>query len=248
MLLWLLAASLVFYGWWSLPHLAQLLGVVLCNHLLARAIASARARDGMRARWLMRVGVAANLAWLAWFKYATFIAGNVASLTGLDFAIAAVVFGAIVLRVVQLQTIGASELRDAGRNQRTTQLTLQAQRGVIFDRNGDELAMSIPSTTVTANPKLVTDPGGTVEALSKHGGLRGSWLAARRLCHCGPWGAGGYDPVPSAGAQALPFRRLKIWTIVAFMYTLNDGRSGCAAYPFARAKIGRDACTAVAIR
>ena len=83
------------------------------------------------------------------------------------FAIAAVVFGAIVLRVVQLQTIGASELRDAGRNQRTTQLMLQAQRGVIFDRNGDELAMSIPSTTVTANPKLVTDPGGTVEALSK---------------------------------------------------------------------------------
>ena len=89
--LWLLAASLVFYGWWSLPHLAQLLGVVLCNYLLARAIASARARDGMRARWLMQLGVAANVAWLAWFKYATFIAGNVAALTGLDFAIGAVV-------------------------------------------------------------------------------------------------------------------------------------------------------------
>lgn len=81
--------------------------------------------------------------------------------------VAAVVFGAIVLRVVQLQTIGASELRAAGRDQRTTQLTLQAQRGVVFDRNGDELAMSIPSTTVTANPKLVADPGGTVQVLAQ---------------------------------------------------------------------------------
>lgn len=82
------------------------------------------------------------------------------------FALAAIVFGAIVVRVVQLQTIGASELQAAGRNQRTTQLILKAQRGVIFDRNGDELAMSIPSTTVTANPKYVTDPVGTVAALS----------------------------------------------------------------------------------
>lgn len=87
--LWLLAASLVFYGWWSLPHLGQLLAVVYCNYLLARAIAASR--GGMRARRLMQFGVAANVAWLAWFKYATFIAGNVAVLTGIDFAIAAVV-------------------------------------------------------------------------------------------------------------------------------------------------------------
>ena len=41
-----------------------------------------------------------------------------------------------------------------------------------------------------------------VEALSKHGGLRGSWLAAHRLCRCGPWGVGGYDPVPTAAARS----------------------------------------------
>jgi len=35
------------------------------------------------------------------------------------------------------------------------------------------------------------------EAVVRHGALRGSWLAAHRLCRCGPWGAGGYDPVPS---------------------------------------------------
>jgi putative membrane protein insertion efficiency factor len=41
------------------------------------------------------------------------------------------------------------------------------------------------------------------EAVARHGALRGSWLAAYRLCRCGPWGAGGFDPVPSsAGAPA----------------------------------------------
>ncbi len=36
------------------------------------------------------------------------------------------------------------------------------------------------------------------EALQGHGALRGGWLAARRLCRCGPWNVGGFDPVPAA--------------------------------------------------
>ncbi|MGO8870712.1 MAG: membrane protein insertion efficiency factor YidD [Acidimicrobiales bacterium] len=35
-----------------------------------------------------------------------------------------------------------------------------------------------------------------VEALERHGLVRGSLLAARRLTRCHPWGGQGFDPVP----------------------------------------------------
>jgi len=40
-----------------------------------------------------------------------------------------------------------------------------------------------------------------VQALSTHGALRGSWLAARRLLRCHPWNPGGVDHVPPAGSR-----------------------------------------------
>ena len=33
-------------------------------------------------------------------------------------------------------------------------------------------------------------------ALEKHGAIRGTWLAARRIGRCHPWGQSGYDPAP----------------------------------------------------
>jgi putative membrane protein insertion efficiency factor len=34
-----------------------------------------------------------------------------------------------------------------------------------------------------------------LEAVCRHGFWRGAWCAARRLVRCGPWSAGGADPV-----------------------------------------------------
>lgn len=40
----------------------------------------------------------------------------------------------------------------------------------------------------------------TLEALEKHGALRGGWMGMKRILRCHPWGGSGWDPVPEARA------------------------------------------------
>jgi putative membrane protein insertion efficiency factor len=35
-----------------------------------------------------------------------------------------------------------------------------------------------------------------IEALGKHGAIKGSWLALKRILKCHPFHSGGFDPVP----------------------------------------------------
>jgi putative membrane protein insertion efficiency factor len=35
-----------------------------------------------------------------------------------------------------------------------------------------------------------------IEAIKKHGPLKGGWLTLKRFLSCNPWGGSGFDPVP----------------------------------------------------
>ena len=83
------------------------------------------------------------------------------------FVISALLFIAVLARVAWLQTAQADDLRHAGRAQRTTESVLRASRGTIFARDGGELAISVPVSTLIANPKLITDPAGTAQVLAQ---------------------------------------------------------------------------------
>lgn len=35
-----------------------------------------------------------------------------------------------------------------------------------------------------------------LEAVNRHGAVRGGWMAIKRMGKCHPWGGSGFDPVP----------------------------------------------------
>ncbi|MCU0281200.1 MAG: penicillin-binding protein 2 [Acidimicrobiia bacterium] len=88
---------------------------------------------GLNARLVM-VGVALTLAWLG-----------------------------VGYRLVVVQGTRADEYAARGLDQRLHTETLAADRGTIFDAEGRELALTVDSVTVYANPREVTDPA--VEAV-----------------------------------------------------------------------------------
>jgi putative membrane protein insertion efficiency factor len=40
-----------------------------------------------------------------------------------------------------------------------------------------------------------------LQAVLKHGALRGSWLGMKRIARCNPWGGSGHDPVPGVATD-----------------------------------------------
>jgi len=80
-------------------------------------------------------------------------------------------FGWIVYRAVDVQVLDNDSLRADGVAQRTDYRTIAAPRGTIFDRDGNEMAITVPSTSIYADPRAVLDPAATAHVLGQMLGL-----------------------------------------------------------------------------
>jgi D-alanyl-lipoteichoic acid acyltransferase DltB (MBOAT superfamily) len=86
-------ASFAFYGWWSPKYLLLLAGSILLNYSAGLAIVRAvLAGDALRGKRTLAFAIIANLALLAYYKYANFFLDNVNALTGAGWS-----FGEIIL-------------------------------------------------------------------------------------------------------------------------------------------------------
>lgn len=69
-------------------------------------------------------------------------------------------------RLFQVQVVQAAELSDRGLDQRLTSIKTPPDRGTIFDRNGDPLAITIEALTIIADPRLVDNPVYTAQQVA----------------------------------------------------------------------------------
>ena len=84
--LWfLVAASLVFYGWWSPMYLLLVAASVGTNFAIGRRLMQTPSKR------LLIAGIGWNLGLLGWFKYAGFFAGSINALVGADLPLLSIV-------------------------------------------------------------------------------------------------------------------------------------------------------------
>jgi cell division protein FtsI (penicillin-binding protein 3) len=84
---------------------------------------------------------------------------------GLLAALAACLAG-ILVQLVRLQAVGSAKYVADANSEYVHEVSFLGERGAILDLNGFELAMSVPMTTVYADPYQVTNPRAEAEALA----------------------------------------------------------------------------------
>jgi cell division protein FtsI (penicillin-binding protein 3) len=75
-------------------------------------------------------------------------------------------YAVVVVRAFQIQVADGGEIRQRGRNQYSVRVPLTPKRGVILDRTGSELAVSITTKSVFVQPSRVKDPAKVAALLS----------------------------------------------------------------------------------
>ncbi|HEX9822951.1 MAG TPA: penicillin-binding protein 2 [Actinomycetota bacterium] len=86
-------------------------------------------------------------------------------MTGL-FALLTLGFAGVGTRIAFLQVVDGEQYEAMARDQRVRVLDIPAPRGSIYDRDGNALAISLPSKAVYADPRLVRQSGRVAERLA----------------------------------------------------------------------------------
>nr|WP_066014018.1 penicillin-binding transpeptidase domain-containing protein [Endozoicomonas atrinae] len=86
---------------------------------------------------------------------------------------------AIGYRIVDLQLLDRHFLQNEGDKRSVRYESVAAHRGVIFDRNGDPLAVSTPVVTIWADPEVLYEASERWQALARELGVSHQWLSDR---------------------------------------------------------------------
>ncbi|MGG6314041.1 MBOAT family O-acyltransferase [Paenibacillus macerans] len=78
--LWLAAASLFFYSYWSIKSLPLILASIAFNYIMGRAISHSAGKPLRLRKLLLTAGITGNVLLLGYYKYADFFISNVNSL------------------------------------------------------------------------------------------------------------------------------------------------------------------------
>jgi cell division protein FtsI (penicillin-binding protein 3) len=90
-----------------------------------------------------------------------------------------VIFSMIGVRLVDLQAHDGERYHQLGLDQRVRRVTLAAERGSIFDRNGNDLALSVSRSSIWADPRVIDDAPGYAAKLAPLVGVDAATLEAR---------------------------------------------------------------------
>lgn len=93
---WLAFASLFFYGYWNPAYIGLLLGSIVCNYAFGMWIAKTPESGksevvGGGRKPLLIAAIVANLALLAYYKYANFFIGSVNSVAGTQWSLGEII-------------------------------------------------------------------------------------------------------------------------------------------------------------
>ncbi len=88
-------------------------------------------------------------------------------------------FAAILARAFHLQIIGSEAYKKRADDQHITSITVSSKRGDIYDRNSNELAVSVNVDSVYAKPAEIKSPGSAARKLSVLLGLDARKLESR---------------------------------------------------------------------